>query len=135
MKFTNPKKNMSMKTVIINVMMIAIFAVSAPLFAGTECFEKSENYEEGKKVGGMVDKDAIVDKGYKDTEDPVMELLACNMQLAYEGPHSLFKNCGCKQAIKKSCSFSWKNGSLIASGKGGATEAMCAPWKPIAGFL
>jgi hypothetical protein len=108
---------------------------TAPVFAATECFEKSANYEEGKKVGGLQDKDAMIDKGYKDTADPVMELLACNMQLAFEGPHTLFENCGCKQTIKKSCEFSWKKGVLMATGKGGATAAMCVPWIPIANLL
>lgn len=124
-----------MRINIFSVILMLVFAMSGPAYSAAECFEKSENYEDGKKVGGLYDKEGRVEKGYKETEDNVKELLFCNLQLAYEGPHTLFKNCGCRATVKKSCSFSWKDGDLVASGKNGATEAMCVPWKPIANLL
>lgn len=122
-----------MKKLIYAVLSIVVF-VSSPAFSDTSCFKKPSNYEQGKAVGGAKKEQSTMDQ-YKKTDGGAMEILLCNAQLAYEGPHTIFKNCGCRQAIKKACSFKWKDGILRASGKDGATTAMCTPWLPIATFL
>lgn len=124
-----------MKKFIYIILSVAFF-ISSPAFSEASCFKKPSNYEQGKSTApGGANKEQITNEQYEKVEAGAMGILLCNAQLAYEGPHTIFKNCGCRQAIKKSCSFNWKHGVLKASGKNGATAAMCTPWLPIATFL
>lgn len=108
---------------------VLISSISNPALSDSKCFKKPSNYQDSEQ------KERMIEEQHESTGDPVKELLFCNMQLAYEGPHTLYDNCGCREVIKKSCSIKWDNGKLKLGGKNGASDAMCTPWIPIALML
>lgn len=122
-----------MKKVVCAILSIFILS-SSPAFSDGSCFKTPSNYDK-TKVGGVENKEQTTRDQYAKQDAGAMAIFMCNAQLSLKGPHTIFKNCGCRQAIKKACSFRWDDGVLKVSGKNGATKAMCTPWIPIANLL
>ena len=110
------------------ILFTIILTMAAPSFANMSCFEQAPNAEQGKDIGGF-DKDQATQQGYADVQDPVMDLVGCVAQTAFQGPKSVLNGiCGCKQAVRELCSFNTKKLKISASG--GASVGLCAVFAP-----
>jgi hypothetical protein len=101
--------------------------------ADMKCYKEPSNT--GAELNtGTFDKQANMQQGYDNGENPAAELAGCFAQTAFEGPQSIVSNhCGCKEAIQKLCKFDWDDGHLDISASGGASRAWCVPFSFMAG--
>jgi hypothetical protein len=75
-------------------------------------------------------KEQQIKGGYEKMQDPVQDLFGCFMGVTSGAlsASSVKGSCGCKQAVKKHCSFNIKKKRVKASG--GASTAWCAVFAP-----
>lgn len=116
------------KTIVILNLALFSFCSNANL----SCFKEPANESQSSQtIGGMNKHDATID-GYKKALNPTQDLLACFMQSVYEGPKSVIKHCGCKQAVRESCRFDFKHGLLKITPLNGAKMQWCATFSFLA---
>jgi hypothetical protein len=106
----------------IAVMMLCLMPALA--MADKSCLEiKNFNDPSGQKESQTME-------GIDKQEDPAKDLFGCFTAVGSgQSPGEVKEGCGCKQAVKKLCSFNTKKHKVSASG--GADKAWCgvfAPW-------
>lgn len=103
--------------------------------AGSACF-KDPGMDQlsvpGLPVNGA-DLKNIATQQMNSLEVPELEVAMCIIQVGIDGPVKVLKdNCGCLEAVKKTCKFSFTRlGILFATGMGGVSAGTCMVFAPV----